>query len=412
MTADAHFVFQVGGLNCASCVAHAERAIMGVQGVRVAHVNLANQTATIEAEGAVSASAISQALVDAGKPAKPREITLDIKGMTCASCVARAEQALAEVAGALEVHVNLATGRATVQSLAPDQAPYISALGAIGYTAVPRDLGSPDVDDKSNEARSAGWIAFWAVCLAAPVFVLEMGGHVVPAFHHWVQGTIGLTQSWMIQFVLTGAILLGPGRSFFTLGMPALMRRAPDMNALVAIGTLAAFGFSCTALFLPGLLPPDARAVYFEAAAVIVALVLIGRYLEARAKGRTGAAIRKLAGLRPRTAWRIQDGVATEVPIENIERGDIVQCRPGERIAVDGIVVTGQSWVDESMISGEPIPVEKQTDATVIGGTLNGAGALNYRAVSVGRDTMLSQIVEMVEQVLRLSHASRPENSF
>jgi P-type Cu+ transporter len=237
-----------------------------------------------------------------------------------------------------------------------------------------------------------------AALLTLPVFVLEMGSHTIPAFHHWVMDTIGHQTSRLIQFVLTTAVLLGPGLQFYRKGIPALLRGAPDMNALVAIGTGAAWSFSVVATFAPQLLPAGSAQVYFEAAAVIVTLILLGRTLEARAKGRTGEAIRKLMGLRAHTALVVRDGAAEEVPVDTIVPGDLIRLRPGERVAVDGEVTEGTSWVDESMLTGEPLPVAKEPGAEVTGGTVNGTGSLTFRATRVGRDTTLAQIIRMVEE--------------
>jgi Cu+-exporting ATPase len=225
-----------------------------------------------------------------------------------------------------------------------------------------------------------------------------MGSHMVPAIHAWVMNTLGMGVSWAIQFVLTTVVLAWPGRQFYLKGFPALLKGAPDMNSLVALGSSAAWGFSTVALFAPSLLPEGTRVVYFEAAAVIVTLILLGRFLEARAKGRTGQAIRKLVGLKAKTAQVLRDGEVVEVSVDDIALGDLIQVRPGEKIAVDGVVVQGHSFVDESMITGEPIPVEKSDDADVVGGTLNGTGALTFRATKVGADTMLAQIIRMVEE--------------
>ena len=192
--------------------------------------------------------------------------------------------------------------------------------------------------------------------------------------------------------------VLGPGRVFWIKGIPLLMRRTPDMNSLVALGSLAAWGYSTTSLFAPDALPAGARNVYFEAAAVIVTLILLGRWLEARAKGRTGAAIRKLVGLQPATARVIRDGQPRDIPVEHVILGDVLSLRPGERLAVDGRVESGQSYIDESMITGEPMPVLKSIGSDVFGGTVNGDGALTYCATKIGRDTMLARIIAMVEQ--------------
>jgi Cu+-exporting ATPase len=216
--------------------------------------------------------------------------------------------------------------------------------------------------------------------------------------HDLIMGSIGTQTSWLIQFALTSAVLLGPGRQFYRKGIPALLKGAPDMNSLVALGTGAAYVYSVVATFLPALLPDTLRAVYFEAAAVIVVLILIGRTLEARAKGRTGAAIQKLLGLRAQTARVIREGETAEVPIDSLSLGDLVEVRPGERIAVDGRVVEGESHVDESMITGEPIPLAKGIGDWVTGGTVNAAGGLRFRVTAVGADTTLSRIIKMVEE--------------
>ena len=197
--------------------------------------------------------------------------------------------------------------------------------------------------------------------------------------------------------MLTTIVLFGPGRQFFSKGVPALIKRAPDMNSLVALGTGAAWSYSVIATFLPGLLPDGVRAVYFEAAAVIVVLILLGRWLEARAKGRTGAAIQSLLGLQAKTAHILKDGEAIEVEIDAIKLGDLVLARPGERLAVDGEVTAGTSNVDESMITGEPLAVSKGEGDSVTGGTVNGTGSLTFRTTRIGADTTLAQIIRMVE---------------
>lgn len=234
--------------------------------------------------------------------------------------------------------------------------------------------------------------------LALPVFVLEMGSHMIPGMHEWVASTIGIQQSWYLQFVLTLLVLAIPGWRFYEKGFPALFRLGPDMNSLVAVGTAAAFGYSMVATFAPSLLPAGTVNVYYEAAAVIVALILLGRFLEARAKGRTSEAIKRLIGLQAKEAHVLRDGRIVDIPINDVAQGDIVEVRPGERVPVDGEVTEGRSFVDESMITGEPIPVEKAEGSTVVGGTVNQKGALTLRATAVGGQTMLAQIIRMVEQ--------------
>ncbi len=392
---------EVEGLSCAGCAGRAERALQSVPGVSDVSVNFANGSAQMIADGADLAQ-ITQALQAANYPAREATTTLTVTGMTCASCTGRVERTLTGQPGVLNASVNLASETATVRYLpgATDPAQLARAVTESGYPARP----SEDTDQNDQSARRQAEIdharrmTLIAMALALPVFILEMGSHTIPGFADLIAGTIGRTTSWMIQFALTTLALIWPGRDFFTKGIPALLRGAPDMNSLVALGTSAAWGFSTIALFAPALLPQGTRAVYFEAAAVIVALILLGRWLEARAKGRTGAAIQKLIGLQAHTARVERKGEIIEIPIDEVGVGDILHVRPGEKIAVDGDVTGGTSYVDESMISGEPVPVEKATGDTVIGGTINGEGALTFRATKVGRDTMLAQIIAMVEE--------------
>ena len=328
---------------------------------------------------------------------KDTELSFDIEGMHCASCVGRIEKALVATPGVHDVHVNLATERASLRSAGPDAQALIGVLAAAGYKAKEHRSADTEIRDNSAQLAALTRLTWISAALTLPVFVLEMGGHLVPAFHHWIAATIGQQASWLLQWVLITVVLVWPGRVFFTQGIPQLLRGAPDMNSLVALGAAAAYLFSVISLFLPGLLPAGTQAVYFEAAGVIVTLILLGRVFEARAKGRTGAAIRKLAGLRPRTARVERDGKLADLAIDKIVRGDLVHVASGERIAVDGEVAEGSSWVDESMITGEPMPVEKGAGDRVTGGTLNGTGAFTFRATAVGQDMVLSQIIAMVE---------------
>lgn len=390
--------FEIDGMTCGSCVGRAEKAIAAVQGVSRAEVNLANSSARVTIDGDETARAVSGALLEAGYPAVPRKQRLQIEGMTCASCLAKVEAALNGVSGVVTASVNLASGVASVTTLTDNPAGLIAAVRGVGYDATPINDGAQPVDRHAQDARRIGWNVLFAAVLTFPVAVVEMGGHVFPIIHTWVNSNIGMQESWLIQFVLATIVLAIPGRSFFTKGVPALLRGAPDMNALVVLGTGAAWLFSTVAVFRPQWLPEGTVVVYYEAAAVIITLILLGRWLEARAKGRTGAAIRKLVGLRPATARIERDGEVVEIAVDDVQYGDILVIRPGERIAVDGILREGESWVDESMITGEPLPVEKTKGTTLVGGTVNGNGALRMRATAVGADTMLARIISMVEE--------------
>ena len=331
---------------------------------------------------------------------QPARLQFQITGMNCGSCVGRVERALAAVPGVDEANVNLATKTALVRfSGTADPDPVIAALSAAGYPGQLRTSeGFDEADLADHDLKDLTGAFVWAFILGFPVFVLEMGGHLVPAFHHWIMRTIGLEQSHLIQWILATAVLVGPGRLFYRLGIPSLMKAQPDMNALVALGTGAAYLYSCVALFVPQLLPEGAANVYFEAAVVIVVLILFGRVLEARAKGQAGQAIAGLIRLAPKTA-PVQSGEGFEDrALSEIFPGDILLARPGARIAVDGVVVDGSSFVDESMVTGEPIPVSKAASDPVVAGTVNGQGALTYEARKVGGDTMLAQIVRMVQE--------------
>ncbi|EIM3613976.1 gold/copper-translocating P-type ATPase GolT [Salmonella enterica] len=328
-------------------------------------------------------------------------ISLFIEGMTCASCVARVEKGIKAVPGVTDATVNLATERATVRGTASAEA-VIAAIEKTGYEARPVETVGQGEDD-SEEKKEAERVRLkrdliLASVLALPVFVLEMGSHLIPGMHEWVIKTIGLQQSWYWQFALTLLVLTIPGRRFYLKGFPALARLAPDMNSLVAVGTAAAFGYSLVATFTPDLLPEGTVNVYYEAAAVIVALILLGRFLEARAKGRTSEAIKRLVGLQARVAHVLREGRIVDIPVDEVVLGDCVEVRPGERIPIDGEVTEGRSFVDESMITGEPIPVEKSAGSAVVGGTVNQKGALTLRATAVGGQTMLAQIIRLVEQ--------------
>lgn len=388
-------------MTCASCAGRVEKALSAVPGVVSASVNLASETAQVTYEDPANAQALIAALDTVGYPAVVDEVTLEIEGMTCASCVGRVEKALKSVPGVLEASVNLATETAQVRyvSGATSMAEIASTVTGVGYPAkVKSGTNADKADRKAEEIKRLGWLTLLAAMLALPVFSLEMGSHVIPGMHDWIGQAIGYQTSRLFQFVLTTIVLIGPGLRFYTIGFPALLKGTPDMNSLVAVGTSAAYGFSLVATFAPGVLPEGTANVYYEAAAVIVVLILLGRFLEARAKGRTGEAIRKLVGLQAKTAYVERGGEVVELAIEDIVSGDVIHVRPGEKIAVDGTVLSGTSYVDESMITGEPVPKEKTQSAEIVGGTVNGSGALTFRATKVGSDTMLAQIIAMVEQ--------------
>jgi len=392
----------VQNMSCASCVGRVEQALSARPGVTDVHVNLASETVQAQVDAPERIFKVMEALDQAGYPARTQSVRLNVASMSCASCVGRVDKALGAVPGVLDVNVNLASETATVTYAegAVELADLLKAAEEAGYPAEPAQDAAPEDHSarKESEARVLARKTGLAAGLALPVFALEMGAHLVPGMHDLIGRTIGHETSWLIQFVLTTVVLIWPGRAFYTKGFPALVKGAPDMNSLVAVGTSAAYLYSLVALFAPAVLPEASRAVYFEAAAVIVVLILLGRWMEARAKGRTGAAIQKLLGLQARTARVLVDGDTQDVAIERIRTGDILVVRPGERIAVDGEVTNGSARVDESMITGEPVPAAKTIGDPVTGGTVNGSGAFQFRATRVGADTTLAQIIRMVEE--------------
>ncbi len=389
---------KIEGMTCASCVARVEKALKKVPGVVDASVNLASEKAIVQLMSGTPVSKLRKAVEKAGFSVSAPRTELNIEGMTCASCAARVEKALQAVPGVQSATVNLAAEKAYIDG--GSLSDLISAVQKAGYSAqiVAQANEAVQADKKQHEQAILKRDLMIALALAVPVFVLEMGSHVIPGFHQFIHNTIGMQNSWYIQFVLTTLILLFPGRRFYQHGIPALLRLAPEMNSLVAVGTLAAYAFSCVSVFMPHLLPAGTVHVYFESAAVIIALILLGRYLEAKAKGKTSQAIQQLAAIQPKTARVQQNGQLTELPIEQLQSGMLLEIRPGERIPADGTVVSGRSYIDESMISGEPVPVEKTEGQPVVGGTVNQNGSLTVRAEAVGQDSVLAQIIQMVEQ--------------
>ncbi|MQW92562.1 heavy metal translocating P-type ATPase [Acinetobacter wanghuae] len=389
------------GMSCASCVARVEKALNKVNGVISAEVNLATEKAHVHMLSHIEASSLIKAIQTSGFDIQYDSIELSVEGMSCASCVGRVEKALLKVTGVTRANVNLATEQAIVEGSHLLEEELIKAVEKSGFTA---KIKSQDQKQqislqakRANEADSLKHDFYIAFFLALPVFLLEMGGHLFPAFHHFIAHTIGTQNSWYLQWILTTLVLLIPGRRFYQHGIPALWRRAPDMNSLVAIGTLAAYSFSCVATFFPNVLPISTVHVYFEAAAVIVALILLGRYLEAKAKGKTSQAIQYLIGLQPKEARVKQGNDWVNLPVSELKQGMIIAIKPGEKIAVDGEVIAGESYVDEAMISGEPHAVFKHQGDQVIGGTINQNGSLDIRATRVGQDSVLAHIIQMVE---------------
>lgn len=400
--ADGELSLSIRGMTCAGCVARVERALGEVSGVDRAAVNLATGSAQVAWTGsAPDPAALAAAVHDAGYEAAEAETTLRVEGMSCAGCVSRVERALASVPGVLETSVNLALGSARVRHLAAavSAGQLAAAATEAGYPAHPEASGSSGAGaaETDQEAQDLGRRLRLAAALTLPLVIIAMGRHL-PVTGDWLLALLP-ERAWMlVELVLVTPVLFGAGSGFYRQGWAELRHRAPGMSSLVMIGASAAWGYSVLALAVPGIFPPGTAASYFEAAGVIVTLILVGRYLEHRARGRTSEAIRRLLRLQARTARVLRDGELQELPIEAVAAGDHVVVRPGERVPVDGEVLEGASRVDESMISGEPVPVAKSAGDELVGGTVNRNGTLTFRVTRVGEDTVLARIIRLVER--------------
>ena len=393
--------FGVAGMTCASCVARVERVLGKQPGVVRASVNLATEEATVALErDGVDVARLLEAVDDAGYAVVRERLELQVGGMTCASCVARVERVLKREPGVLDASVNLATERAVVDYLPAGVTPgrLQAVIRDAGYSATPVEAGG----DRERDARArelAGLVSDLRVALlfTLPVVLLAMGPMLWPGLGALLAG-IAPAGAWHVaEWLLATPVQFWAGRRFYRAGWGELKHASPGMNTLVMLGSSAAYGYSVLAVLAPGLFPAGTANLYFEAAAVIVTLILLGKTLEARAKGRTSEAIRKLMTLQAKSARVRRDGQELELPIDDVVPGDVIVVRPGERIPVDGIVLEGASYVDEAMISGEPVPVGKQAGSEVTGGTVNGTGTFTFTASRVGADTVLAQIIRLVE---------------
>ena len=403
--------YTVTGMTCSACSAHVQRAASKVPGVTSAEVNLATETLTVQYdESQAGFDPIRQAVEQAGyglvAPATGKRVELGVDGMTCASCSSAVERSLKKLDGVTDVSVNLATNRASFvydpAKVKLQQAR--EAISKAGYT--PLDLSSEDTRDLDRERRERALLVMRvrlivAAVFAAPILYIAMShmfpalGVPLPAFMnpHLFPLTFAL-----VQLLLTVPVLIAGGR-FFRVGMKTLFKGAPNMDTLVAIGTGSAFLYGVYATVLIFLGDASfAQHLYFESAAVVITLVMLGKYLEAVSKSKTSEAIKKLLALKPKTAIVVKDGAELEVSLDEVAVGDVVLVRPGSAIPVDGVVLDGASSVDESMLTGESLPVEKQPGSLVTGGSINGEGMIRFTVTQVGEDTTLSKIVKLVEE--------------
>jgi len=393
--------FEVGiqGMSCASCVAAVETALHGLAGVRQATVNLATDRGTVRFDPtATGPAALVQAIADAGYRPVVEQATIPVSGISCASCVATIERALQATPGVISASVNFATNAATVHysPAMVSVADLRHAIREAGYEPLEVAADIPLVDReraaREQEIRTLRRKFAAGAILTAPV--------VVGAMHHWLPWAPAILQSFWAQLALSTPVQFWVGAQFYRGAWAALRHRTSDMNTLIAVGTSAAYFYSLVMTLVPdffaarGIRP----AVYFETAAVIITLILLGRMLEATARGRTSEAIRRLVGLQAKTARILAGGEERDIPVEDVRIGDLVVVRPGEKIPTDGVVREGASAVDESMLTGESLPVEKRPGDPVIGATLNKTGTFRFEATKVGKDTVLAQIIRLVEE--------------
>jgi P-type Cu+ transporter len=389
----------VRGMHCAGCAANIEKGLRAVAGIEQAAVNYATSQATVIFNPSiVRPDAFVTSIRDIGYDVGTVTVEIPIEGIVCASCVQRIERALLALRGVVRATVNLATGLAGVEYLPADTslAELRRAIESTGYRVitVPESEEAADIEEAVRQKEYRGLKARFVagIVLAVLIFIGSMP--------HWFPWVPGFLKDFFVLWVLATPVEFAIGWPFLRGAWLAFRHRNADMNTLIAVGTLAAYLYSAAATVFPafftgaGLRP----AVYFDTSAFIIALILFGRLLEARAKGRTSEAIKKLAGLEPKTARVVRDGIESDIPIRDVQAGDMIVVRPGERIPVDGVVEDGRSAVDESMITGESMPVKKVPGDEVIGATLNKTGSFRFRATKVGKDTALAQIIRLVRE--------------
>jgi len=391
----------ITGMSCASCAAKVEKGLANVEGVTKATVNFAAEKATVFFHPAqTDVSHLIDKVKDLGYGARVEKVVLPIQGMTCASCVSKVEKALSSVKGVVQAGVNFATERASVEYL-PEEVSIRDLKKVVeeaGYQVL--EVREEDIVEKERLAREGElsrlkWKFMMGAILLAPILILMYGAS-------FFEKIIGFSKetNFFLQFLLATPVQFWVGWQFYVGFWKAAKHKTSDMNTLIAVGTSAAFLYSLIVTFVPHLIMVKGLMmdVYFDTSAAIIVLILLGRFLEARAKGRTSEAIKKLIGLQPKTARVIRNGNEVDIPVEEVTLGDIVVVRPGEKIPVDGIVREGYSSVDESMVTGESLPVEKKVGDMAIGATINKTGSFRFEAKKVGKNTVLAQIIRLVQE--------------
>ncbi len=394
---------QIQGMTCASCAKTVEKVTRKLEGVKEANVNYATEKLNISFDEAkVSVTDIQAVVEKAGYKAMSDTVskTLKIQGMTCASCAKAVEKAARKLGGVTDANVNFATEKLII-SYDPSTVKISEIKDTVakaGYKAVGDEVAVDADRDRKEKERKMLWRRFiFSAIFTVPLLYISMGHMLMfplPDFAHPEMNPMNFA---VIQLILVIPSMIA-GYKFFTVGFSSLFRRSPNMDSLIAIGTSAAFIYGIYAIVeISGGNKDYVNNLYFEAAGVIITLIMLGKYLETVTKGKTSEAIKKLMGLAPKTAIVVKDGKEVEISIDEVEVGDIILVKPGEKMPVDGIVVEGTTAVDESMLTGESIPVEKNTGDNIIGASINKNGSIKYRATKVGKDTALAQIIKLVE---------------
>ncbi len=400
----ARATLEITGMTCASCSTRIEKNLAKLPGVLHASVNLATEKATVEYEPSmVNEAKMAEVVKGLGygvRERQPEQLTFGVTGMTCASCSGRVERALSKVPGVTSANVNLATEKATVQfePTLVSMADFRKAVEEAGYGVLEEQ---PKAEDGAEDPQSIAARKEIAQARNKTIFALTLGALVfLGSFPEWFPWVPSFLNNRYLLWALATPVQFWAGWRFYKGAWANLKHLNANMDTLIAVGTSAAYFYSVAAILFPGFFTAAGQMpeIYFDTAAIIIGLILLGKFLEARAKGQTSEAIKKLMGMQAKTARVIRDGVEVDVPVEAVQIGDVVLVRPGEKVPVDGTVLDGRSALDESMITGESIPVEKGPGDQVIGATINKTGSFKFRTTKVGKDTVLAQIIRLVEE--------------
>ena len=395
--------FKIEGMSCSACANRVERVVKKMNGVEEASVNFATETLLVKFDDAkIDAPKIEEAIVKAGYSVRKdmRDYTFKVEGMSCSACANRVERITKKIDGVESANVNFATEKLTVRVDA-EKVRYSDiklAVDKAGFKLIKEEDQIKEVSKKKDESKILLNRFIFSLIFTVPLLIISMGhmvGMPLPSIIDPMKNPLNFA---LIQLVLTIPVMVA-GYKFYKIGYKNLFKLSPNMDSLIAIGTSAAVAYGLFAIYK--ILNGEthyAMHLYFESAVVILTLITLGKYLEAVSKGKTSEAIKKLMGLAPKTATIIKNGKEVSIPIEEVIVGDIILVKPGEKLPVDGEIIEGSTSIDESMLTGESIPVEKNIGSTVIGASINKAGFIKYKATKVGKDTALAQIVKLVEE--------------